>query len=166
MSTRSDRERTAANKSRAHDETARQERPPLDHWAPSNTLQVPPNTGEYRYRWIAEYVNGQHMPRNVSSALREGYQRVMISELPEDFIVDEDERGDGFARTGGLILMRLPETFAKQREAYYLKRSGEALKGANLLQGVAGRNAVYEDRGTRTLSGADASAAIRNMSGS
>lgn len=135
----------------------------MDRWSPSSVLEVPPSTGEYRYRWIAEYVNGQSMSRNVSSALREGYERVRISELPDTFIVDED-LGDGFARVGGLILMRLPEAFAKQRQEHYLKRSAEAVHGANALQGVAGKNAVHEDRGTRTLSGSEAGAALQRMS--
>lgn len=165
MTDRSDKSRSSAAKGRASDETRTMERPSVDQWAPSNVLELPPNTDEYRYRWIAEYVNGQHVPRNVQSAIREGYQRVHISELSEGFIVDEDVKGDGFARTGGLILMKLPEEFAKQREAYYLKRSVDGLRGANVLQGVAGRDAVSEDRGTRTLSGAEAGAALRNMSG-
>lgn len=164
MTDRSDHSRTAAAKSRAADDTAVKERPGVDYWAPSNQLETPSNTGEYRYRWIAEYVNGNFMSRNVQSALREGYQRVKISELPDTFIVDED-LGDGNARVGGLLLMRIPEKFAQQRASYYGRRSAEALEGANTLQGVAGRNAVYEDRGTRTLSGAEAGAAIRNMSG-
>lgn len=163
MSDRSDRSRTSAAKSRAKDDTAAMERPSMERWAPSNVLEVPQSSGDYRFRWIAEYVNGQHMSRNVSSALREGYQRVTISDLPEDFVVDEDT-GDGYARVGGLILMRLPEEFAKQREAHYRNRSAESVRGANVLQGVAGANAVAEDRGTRTLSGAEAGAALKQMS--
>ena len=163
MSTRDDRSRTAAPKSRAKDDTKVMERPSMQQWAPSSVLEVPQSDGEYRFRWIAEYVNGQAMSRNVSSALREGYERVTTTELPEDFIVDED-KGDGFARVGGLILMKLPEAFAKQREAHYLKRSAEAVHGANALQGIAGANAVHEDRGTRTLSGSEAGAALSRMS--
>ena len=161
---RDERERTAAGKSRAQDDTRTYERPKMDAWSPASALDMPESHGDYRFRWIAEYVNGVHTPRNVQSAIREGYERVRTSELPEDFIVDEDVKGDGYARTGGLILMRLPETFAKQRQDYYLSRSKDALAGANTLQGIAGKNAVYEDRGTRTLSGADAGAALKSMS--
>jgi hypothetical protein len=135
----------------------------MDRWSPANVLETPPNTNEYRYRWVAEYVNGAHIPRNVQMALREGYVRVGISELPEDFLVDED-KGDGAARTGGLMLMRLPEAFAQQREQHYLKKSQSAVNGANELQGVAGNNSVTEDRGTRTLDGAAAGQALASMS--
>ena len=135
----------------------------MDRWSPANVLETPPNTGEYRFRWVAEYVNGAHTPRNVQMKLREGYERVRMSELPEDFLVDED-RGDGYARTGGLILMRLPEKFAQQRQEHYLRRSMDAVRGANELQGVAGRDAVEEDRGTRTLDGVEAGQALASMS--
>ena len=164
MTERGERERTAAGKSRAVDNTKTMERPSMSQWSPAAALELPEATGDYRFRWIAEYVNGVHTPRNVQAAIREKYERVKISEIPEDFIVDEDLRGDGIARTGGLILMRLPEEFALQRENYYSRRSREALAGANTIQGVAGNNAVYEDRGTKTLSGSDAGAALRNMS--
>ena len=161
---RDERDRTAAAKNRANDSTAAMERPRMDAWSPASALDMPQPKGDYRFRWIAEHVNGVHTPRNVQSAIREGYERVRISELPDDFIVDEDVKGDGYARTGGLILMRLPETFAAQRQEYYAGRSKDALEGANSLQGIAGKNAIYEDRGTRTLSGADAGAALKSMS--
>jgi hypothetical protein len=161
---RSDRERNSSAKGRAADDTKRMERPPLNAWSPANVLETPPNTGEFRYRWIAEHVNGLHTPRNVQMALREGYQRVNVTDLPEDFLVDEDAKGDGYARTGGLILMRLPETVARQRQAYYAEKSLSAVNGANELQGMARENAVAEDRGTRTLDGADGARALANMS--
>lgn len=164
MTSRNERERSGAKKTRASDNTAALERPAMDRWSPANTLEMPKIDGEYTLRWIAEYVNGIHTPRNVQTALREGYQRVAISEFTEDFIVDEDIHGDGYARTGGLILMKIPTEFAEQRKAYYRDRSADGLKGANVLQGVAGQNAVHEDRGTRTLSGAEAGAALRNLS--
>lgn len=157
---RSDADRTANG--RGNDDRRTDERPPIDRWAPSQVLSTPKNTGGVRYRWIAEYVNGEIMTRNVQSALQEGYVRVRITELPDDFIVDED-KGDGYARTGGLLLMKLPDAFAQQRDAYFRQRSREGLKAANQLQGVAGKDAVFEDRGSRTLSGADGAAALRNM---
>ena len=83
--------------------------------------------------------------------------------LKEDVLVDED-KGDGYARPGGLILMRLPEAFAQQRQQHYLGRSKEAVRGANELQGLAGRDAVEEDRGTRTLDGREAGQALATMS--
>ena len=164
MTDRTETSRNSNAKSRAADNTKRMERPPIEAWSPANVLETPPNTGEYRYRWIAEHVNGLHTPRNVQMALREKYQRVSISELPEDFLVDEDTKGDGYARTGGLILMKVPEHFAQQRQKYYADKSKSAVGGANELQGLARGDAIAEDRGTRSLDGAEAGRALANMS--
>lgn len=155
---------TEVNKrSRAYDETRVIETPSLDAYKPPNVLEVPQDP-DFHYRWIAEYVNGSQVPRNVQQRIREGYQRVMISDLPEDFIVDEDDRGDGYARSSGLILMRLSKAAKAQRDAYYQRRSQDRLMAADELQGVAGANAVREDRGTRTLTGPEAGRALASMS--
>lgn len=158
-----EREGQITTRSRAMDDTKRLERQSMDYYAPPNQLRTPEDP-EYHFRWIAEHVNGQHMPRNVQMRLQEGYIRVRMDELPEDFMVDEDLKGDGYARTGGLILMRLPVARKLQRDAYYAKRSKERANSVDELQGVAGRNAVREDRGSRSLTGAEAGRALANMS--
>lgn len=158
-----DHDRTASAKSRAVDNRVVDERPPLDNWSPASVLATPPSTGEWRYRWIAEFVNGAYLSNNVQSALREGYVRVRIDDLPEEFVVDEDTRGDGYARQGGLILMRFPQKFARQRQEYYARRSRDAIQSANQLQGVAGKDAVYEDRGNRSVTGREAAQALNAM---
>lgn len=137
--------------------------PAIDRWMPGNVLETPPDTGDYRYRWIAEYVNGLHNSRRVQQALREGYERVTISDLPDGSIVDEDTAGDGYARTGGLILMRIPKVKVEQRRAYYAQKSALAARAVDTLQGVRPQDTVYDDRGSRALDGAEAGAALRNL---
>lgn len=158
------RERDAEvnKRSRAYDDTRVLETASMDAYKPPNVLEVPKDP-DYHYRWIAEFVNGQQTPRNVQQRIREGYHRVQIADLPEDFIVDEDMRGDGFARSSGLILMRVSKTARAQRDRYYRQRSEERLNAADELQGVAGKNAVREDRGTRTLTGAEAGRALASF---
>lgn len=164
MAKRASPNRGQDKRSRAADNTEHQERIDLDYYAPPNTLETPKDP-EHIYRWVAEYVNGQQLPHNsVQHRIREGYERVRIENLPEDFIVDEDLRGDGFARTGGLILMRVHHRRHEARRQYFRNRSLQSLEHADELQGVAGRNAVREDRGTRSLTGSDAGRAIANMS--
>jgi hypothetical protein len=135
----------------------------MDFYAPPQQLEVP-KSDQYDYRWVAEFVMGGQTPRSVQIRIREGYERVRLDTLPEDFIVDEDERQDGFARTGGLILMRIDKRRRNARTKYYRTRSAARLEAADELQGIAGRNAVREDRGTQTLSGADAGRALAKMS--
>lgn len=158
-----EREGQILTRSRVMDDTKRLERQSMDYYAPPNQLRTPDDP-EYHFRWIAEHVNGQHMPRNVQMRLQEGYIRVRMDELPEDFMVDEDVKGDGYARTGGLILMRLPVSRKLQRDAYYARKSKERANSVDKLQGIAGRNAVREDRGSRSLTGAEAGRALANMS--
>lgn len=158
-----EREHEQLSRSRAHDDTKRRERVSMDYYAPPNQLRTPEDD-EYHYRWVAEYVNGAQTPRNVQMRLQEQYERVRMDQLPEDFLVDEDVKGDGYARTGGLILMRVPLARKAARDAYYARRSRERANSVDELQGVAGRNAVREDRGSRSLTGAEAGRALANMS--
>lgn len=158
-----DQSRSSASLSREADESSRFEHPDLDHWAPPSQLSLPPNDHQFVYRWVSEYVNGQYMSNRLNAARREGYSFVKMDELPEGFIVDEDTKGDGLARVGGLLMAKLPRRFAEQRKAYYSRRSAEMLAGADQLQGVAGANAVRENRGTRSLDGRAAGEALRSM---
>ena len=155
--------RAGADRSREVDETSYWERANMDSWKPSSQLELPPNDTQYVYRWIAEFVNGNRMTNRLTKAKREGWQFVNVDELPEGFIVDEDTTGDGLARVGGLVMARLPRQAALARKAHYARRSAEALDGANILQGIAGNNAVKEDRGTRSLDGSAAGDALRSM---
>lgn len=159
----SEQERAGAHQGRGMDETERFERAPMDAWAPPSTLQLPPNDPQYVYRWIAEYVNGSLVPNRLNRARQQGYEFVRVDQLPPDFYVDEDVKGDGLARNGGLIMARLPRKFADQRRRYYDRQSQTALNGANQLQGIAGKNTVEEDRGTRTLDGRVAGDALRQL---
>lgn len=160
-----ERENEQALRSRAADETVRRERPSIDQYRPPNQLEVPAD-GEYDYRWVAEYVNGNQTPRAVQERLREGYERVLKSDLPEDFLVDQDTYGDGYARTTGLILMRIPKARNEARRQYYRRLSQDRLHSADELQGVAGRDRVHEDRGSRSLTGREAGEALKRMSAS
>ena len=124
----------------------------MDQWSPSATIVTPPNDGIVRYRWIAEYVLGLHQSNNVQRALRDKFVRVKREELPEDYIFDEDTTGEGFCRTGGLILMKISEENARLREAYYERKSLEGMNAANTMQGIPERISVVDDN-SRGLSG-------------
>lgn len=134
-------------------ETSEMMSPGIDRWSPVAQLETPMQRDGYRYRWIREEVNGQRDSRNMTMSRREGYEFVRISEAEGlDLIVDEDEKGDGLARHGGLVLAKIPEEFCRQRDAYYAKRRAESVAAANRLQGVSGGDislpTSYEDRGS------------------
>lgn len=126
--------------------------PSVDRWSPVAQLETPDEIDGYRYRWIREEVNGVRDNRNMTMARREGYVFVRTSEAEDlGLIVDEDERGDGLARHGGLVLAKIPEEFCRQREAHYARQRRESVAAANRLQGVSGGVELptsYEDRGS------------------
>lgn len=158
-----ERESQQDMRTRAADETSRMERRSMDYYSPPEQLEVPQDP-DYHFRWVAEFVNGSPTPNNVQKRLREGYVRVRMDELPDDFLVDEDDRGDGFARTSGLILMRVPRQVKDRRDAYWLGKSQQRLDSADQLQGIRRDDQVREDRGSRSLTGIDAQRALTAMS--
>lgn len=156
-----EREQEQTARSRAKDDTLRMERKDIQGYAPPAVLETP-ESEQYTYRWVREFVNGFQTPRDVQMRLREGYERVLIEDLPEDFVVDEDAAGDGVARTTGLILMRIPKEKERARSAYFQRQSRERLEAADELQGIGGNlKPVREDRGSRVIDGSMADAALR-----
>jgi hypothetical protein len=65
-------------------------------------------------------VNGQEDRANVAGRLREGYELVRAEEHPE-FVVPsvDDGRHAGVISVGGLLLAKIPEEVAEERNAYY-----------------------------------------------
>lgn len=140
---------------------AHEERPPLDKWSPPRLLEFPQPIPGYRYRWIAEYVRGEYQPRSLQAAHRDGYRPVYSDQIEESFFHENSE--DGQIRSGGLILMIIPDDFAEQRKVYYTDRSDSSLRSANELQGLNTRTmpTVVEDN-SRTLEGAAALNALKS----
>lgn len=109
-------------------------------WTPPNMLDAPPAPEGYKYRFVRASLRGEAQEANVYSRMRQGYEPVMLEELPEehrqlDYV--EGGRHQGVVRSGDLILMKAPEEVVEQRNAHYemqAKRMMEAvdaeLKGA------------------------------------
>ena len=60
---------------------------------------------------------GQDDPTNYSKKLREGWEAVPIEDAPEmaHLVLDPKPRFKGKVEVGGLLLCRMPENMAKQR---------------------------------------------------
>lgn len=141
-------------------------RPKQAKWTPATALQLPVDDG-FDYRWVREYTNGEMDTTRMSRMMREEWTVVPIDEMPPGFVVDPDLHGDGYARHGGLILMRLPKEVAALRRAYYAKRRAAVTNGADELQGVAnkaepGRSVVGSAGSVQSLSGDAALRAVLN----
>ena len=89
-------------------------------WTPPSSLDAPPAPEGYRHRWIRVEVLGFDDTKNVSGKLREGWELVRADQYPEqDFPSMTTGKYSGVIGVGGLVLARIPEEIAKQREAYY-----------------------------------------------
>ena len=89
-------------------------------WTPPSSLDAPPAPEGYRHRWIRVEVLGFDDTKNVSGKLREGWELVRADQYPEqDFPSLTTGKYSGVIGVGGLVLARIPEEIAQQREAYY-----------------------------------------------
>jgi hypothetical protein len=108
--------------SRANDTRSKSERPKV--WVPPSSLDAPPAPDGFRYRWIRAEVIGFQDTKNISGRLREGYELVRAEEIENasDYPVLEDGKYKGVIGVGGLLLAKVPEEIAKQRQDYMTNR--------------------------------------------
>jgi hypothetical protein len=108
---------------REFDSRAKAERP--KKWMPPTLLPDPNPEPGYVYRWIRLSTLGTDDPSNVSSKLREGYEPVKASDHPEIQLYGSEGKGR-FADTiqiGGLMLCKIPQEFADQRNEFYRRQA-------------------------------------------
>ena len=108
--------------SRANQTRSKSERPKVR--VPPSSLDAPPAPDGFRYRWIRAEVVGYQDTKNITGRLREGYELVRAEEVENaaDYPVVEDGKYKGVVGVGGLLLAKVPEQFAKQRQDYMTKR--------------------------------------------
>ena len=108
--------------SRASQTRSKSERPKV--WVPPSSLDAPPAPDGFRYRWIRAEVQGFQDTTNVTSRQREGYELVRAEEVENasDYPVLDEGRYKGVIGVGGLLLAKVPEEIAKQRQEYMTSR--------------------------------------------
>ena len=106
------------NTSRASQTRSKSERPKV--WVPPSSLDAPPAPDGFRYRWIRAEVVGFQDTKNITGRLREGYELVSAEEIENasDYPIVDEGRYKGVIGVGGLLLAKVPEEIAKQRDAY------------------------------------------------
>ena len=140
--------------SRASQTRAKQEKPKV--WTPPSSLDAPPAPDGYRHRWIRAESMGFDDTKNMSGKLRSGWELVRADEYPDsDFPTLDEGRYAGVIGVGGLVLARIPEELARQREAYFDKRTAdrnEALDN-DVLKEQHPSMPINQDRQTRVTFG-------------
>ena len=93
-------------------------------WVRPETLPQPDKQAGYRYKWIRISPLGQADARNISSKLREGYEPGRIEEQPQfQMLVDPNSRFKDNVEVAGLLLCKIPEEMAEQRNEYFAQQT-------------------------------------------
>ena len=140
--------------SRVSETRVKQARPKV--WTPPSSLDAPPAPDGYRHRWIRAESMGQDDSKNMSGKIRSGWDLVRADEYPgEDYPNVKDGKYAGVIGVGGLVLARIPEELAKQREAYYAQMNAdrnEALEN-DLMKEQHPSMPINQERQTRVTFG-------------
>ena len=102
-------------------------------WSPPNMLPDPLPKDGYTFKWVRISTQGQDDPMNYSKKLREGWEPVPLAEAPEmeHLVLDPNPRFKGNVEVGGLLLCRMPDNVAAQRNEYYQHQSEEAMRSVD-----------------------------------
>ena len=140
--------------SRASQTRAKQEKPKV--WTPPSSLDAPPAPDGYRHRWIRAESMGFDDTKIMSGKVRSGWDLVRADEYPEhDYPSVNEGRYAGVIGVGGLVLARIPEELAKQREAYFNQMTqdrNDALEN-DVLKEQHPSMPINQDRQTRVTFG-------------
>ena len=141
--------------SRANQTRSKSERPKV--WVPPSSLDAPPAPNGFRYRWIRAESVGFQDTKNITGRLREGYELVRAEEVENasDYPVVDDGKYKGVIGVGGLLLAKVPEEIAKQREDYMTNRHTDQSKAVDndLMKEQDERMPINIDRQSRVTFG-------------
>ena len=117
--------------SRANQTRSKSERPKV--WVPPSSLDAPPAPDGFRYRWIRAESIGFQDTKNITGRLREGYELVRSEDIENssDYPIVEDGKYKGVIGVGGLLLAKVPNEIAQQRQDYMARKHedrNEAIK--------------------------------------
>lgn len=136
------------------DDRSKTERP--KQWTRPEVLPEPTKEAGYTYRWIRVSMLGQADARNVSSKLREGWEPVRIEEQPQfKMLVDPDSRFKDNIEVAGLLLCKMPEEMAQQRNDYYAQQSKAQIESVdnNFMRENDQRMPLFSEKRTSTSFG-------------
>jgi hypothetical protein len=134
----------------------RQQTERVKQWAPAELLPEPDKQAGYKYRWIRVSMNGQADPRNLSRAIREGWEPVRIEEQPKlQMLTDPNSRFKDNIEIGGLVLCKTPEELVDQRNKYYADQTAAQTLAVdnNLMRENDPRMPIFNERKSTTTFG-------------
>ena len=125
-------------------------------WSPPSYLDTPNAPNGFRHRWVRIEIMGFVDTKNIQGRLRSGYELVRADEYPnEDFPAITDGKYAGVIGHGGLVLTRVPEEIARQRQDYYAKEASDQITAIDndLMKEQHRGMPIDIDRSSRTTFG-------------
>ena len=125
-------------------------------WTPPSYLDTPNAPNGYRHRWGRIETLGVADTKNIQGRLRSGYELVRVDEYPQDdFPAIADGKYAGVIGHGGLVLTRVPEEIAQQRQAYFERQAQDQVDAVDndLMKEQDRRMPINIDRQSRTTFG-------------
>ena len=140
--------------SRAAETRTKTERP--KEYKPPSSLDAPAAPDGFVHRWIRVESMGFNDTKNLQGRLRSGYELVRADEYPDSaFPVVEDGKYSGVIGVGGLVLARVPEEIARQRNDYYVQQGQDNVEAVDndLMKEQHPSMPINIDRQTRVTFG-------------
>ena len=125
-------------------------------WTPPSYLDTPNAPNGYRHRWVRIETLGVADTKNIQGRLRSGYELVRVDEYPnDDFPAIADGKYAGVIGHGGLVLTRVPEEIAQQRQAYFERQAKDQVDAVDndLMKEQDSRMPINIDKQSRTTFG-------------
>ena len=125
-------------------------------WSPPSRLEAPKAPAGYRQRWIRTNIRGEEDQMHGHAKLREGWEPVRADEYPDsDFSTITEGKHAGVIGQGGLILARIPEETALERNDYYRGRTRNQMTAVdeNLMKESHPSMPIQKERQSRVTFG-------------
>lgn len=106
---------------------------------------------DYELRWVRWLLQGQEDLRNLSKREREGYEFVLVDELPHEFLkqlrVESTKAREGLVTSGDLCLMKIDRDLRNSRRDFF---ANEAEKQIRTVDVSALKRKGFYDMGSKT----------------
>jgi hypothetical protein len=140
--------------SRAANTRDKTERP--KEYKPPSSLDAPTAPDGFVHRWIRVESMGFQDTKNLHGRLRAGYELVRAEEYEDsDFPIVQDGKYAGVIGVGGLVLARIPEELAQQRQEYETRQTQAQDEAVNndLLRDQDRRMPMSVERSSKSFGG-------------
>jgi|TARA_A100001015_G_scaffold103362_1_gene114717 hypothetical protein len=125
-------------------------------WQRPEVLPTPEPEDGYVFRWVRVSMLGQVDATNVSSKLREGWEPVRAEDYPQFTVlnVEQEKFADNIVQ-GGLMLCKVPQEIADERNAHYEQQARNQIQSVdnNLMRENDARMPLFNDRKTKVTFG-------------